>query len=333
MLLFGGCIHNRVSLKPQPTSNTEHRAVETALSSYRIELPQNDGSAFFGLGEGSSEQEAKERAVLDLNRRVWSEFMAEIDSDIDTRKRLFRYLSKEEIGKAKRLLKSFPLSKYTVLKSHTRKDGTVILLVKVRRAELSKPLKRDLLRRLVPIEERWHSSRKQSVIERYIIAKDSFKKMVALLPEYLFSNYVTPFPAPIAERVERGIPYFDRTAGRLKRRLKFCIEPVSTPAMKFFAEAVEKVLQKERMLYMNDSEAHSNTLCITVKGELTHKKRAQKHIFEAKLELALHKRYESPISIQSYIVRGESEESGTRALQKAAQELEKELQKRFLQAV
>ena len=332
MLFFVGCTHNGAIPEPQPTPNTEHTLSEKAAGSDTVELPENDKNALYGIGEGSDEREAKERAIRDLKRRVWSGFMAWIDSDTD-KKPIFRYISKKRIEKAKRVLKRIPISEYSVFKSCTRKDGTAVLLVKSRRAELSKRFKWDLLRKPVPIEERWHSSRKKSPVERYIVAKDSFKKMVDLLPEYLFADYITPFPAPIAERVERGTPYFERTADRLKRGLKFCIEPVSMPAMKFFADALERVLQKERVLRPGGSQTNGDTLCITLKGELIHKRRAQKHIFEGRVELALHKRYRAPISIQSYIVRGESEESGTKALQKAAQELQKKLRKRFFQAV
>lgn len=332
MLFFVGCTHNGAIPKPQPAPNTEHTLSETAAGSNTVELPENDENALYGIGEGSDEREAKERAIRDLNGRVWSEFTAGIDSDIN-RKPIYRYITKKRIEKAKRVLRSIPLSEYTVFKSHTRKEGTVVVLVELRRAELSKRFKRDLLRRLVPIEERWHSSRKKSPVERYLVAKDSFVKMVDMLPEYLFADYITPFPAPIAERVERGTPYFERTAARLKRGLKFCIEPVSTPAMKFFADAVENVLRNKRVLHLNGSRTDGSTLCITLKGELVHKRRAQKHIFEGRVELALHKRYRAPLSIQSYTVRGESEESGTKALQKAAREFQKELRKRFFQAV
>ncbi len=333
VLFFAGCSHDTIVQRPQISEPIQSRTLKSAMPAWFLHVPENSLESFYGVGKGRDIQEAEENAVSDLNSRVWSDFIKKRISGADGHKYIIRYLSKEAVESTKSRLKKIPISKYRVLKSYSGEDGTAAVLVEIKRKDLAKPLKKEILGRLVSIEERWHSSRGQTVLERYILAKDSFEKMSRFLPDYLLADYISPFSGKVASRVENGLPYFYKTANRLKKSLRFCIEPVSTPAMKFFADAVAKALKKEQLVSTNETKADSRTLCITINGTLLHKKSAQDHIFEATVKLTLHKRYKAPISVQYYKVRGISQDSGTMALQKAAQELEKELQKRFLQAV
>ncbi len=332
-LFFTGCTHTVMEKRVHSSAAAGKQPFKTATLPPALQCPKNDRTKLYGMAAGESEKDAVKQAVLHLKRRVWSEFVAEMDRQYEGDRRVFRYLPKEQIKRAKRVLERIPFSVFTVLTSHRLENGKTEAVVTVERKKMAAPLKKAVMARLVAIEERWHTSRGESLLERYLLAGDSLKKMQRLLPEYLLADYISPFSTPIASRVENSLPYFDKTAGRLKKRLRFCIEPVTTPAMKLFAEAVARVLKKERLISTGPTGSDSRTLCISIEGDLTHKKRAQEHIFEATLQLTLHKRYKAPIATERYRVRGVSRQSGTKALEKAAEALQKELEKHFLQTV
>ncbi len=332
-LFFAGCAHTTFENSEQTAKPPKKHSYRNTAFQTTLRCPENDDRRLYGMAIGSSVEEAKMRAISNLRERVWSDFLAKADDNSYEKGRVLGYISKEDLKRVKRALEKIPDSKYMVFKKYTQNGGSIAAVVTIERKEMAKPLKKSLLSKLVAVEERWHRSRGQSILERYLLAVDSLGKMQLLLPEYLLADFISPFSTAIAARVENGLPYFDKTAGRLKKRLRFCIEPVSTPAMKLFADAVAKVLKKERLISTDPDKGDSRTLCITIEGDLVHKRYAQQHIFEATLQLTLHKRYKAPISIQRYKVRGVSNESGTKALEKAAEALQKEMERRFLQTV
>ncbi|BBG66006.1 hypothetical protein NNO_1303 [Hydrogenimonas sp.] len=331
--LLTGCSKNAVMEKERftaPVKRVHHEAPKPLPSP---ETHRNGESVLYAKAEGKSEEEAKKRAVSILNRQIWSEFYAKIDSGEYGSRRVLRYISKEELKSAKRLFKKIPLSRYRVKSSKSLDNGMVAVTVEIERKDMAATLKKSTISKLVSIEERWHSARESSITERFALSKESFGKMRSLLPEYLLAGYISPFPSAIVGRVEKSLPYFRKTAKRLKKRLKFSVEPVSSPAMRLFADAMERVLKRERLISTGEAGADGRTLCITLEGNLMHKLDSQKHIFEATLKITVHERFKAPLSTQLYRVRGVSEESGTKALERAAVKLQKELEKRFFENV
>ncbi|WP_457599338.1 DUF6886 family protein [Hydrogenimonas sp.] len=333
LLLLAGCGRydalRPMSSKAPQTPQTPEAKSETVLPEW-YRNPPTSSAMLQGVGKGESLPEAKADAVANLRERVSARLLATLESGMESRRGIYRYLDRKSLKAAERSLNRLPFSSYTLLKTQKLPDGTYIVLIGIERKRFVKPLKKSILQRLVAIEERWHASVKESTLQRYRLAEDSFEKMKKLLPDYLAAHAVSPFSRPIVSRIEDGTPYFERVGKRLKRDLRFCVEPANTPALSLFANAVEKALKAERLTVSDDDALRRDALCITVKGRILHERSAGNHIIRAAIELTLHKRYGDPIVIQQYTVKGVSDESGTDALQKAADRLQRTLQKRFL---
>ncbi|WP_457596435.1 hypothetical protein [Hydrogenimonas sp.] len=202
-------------------------------------------------------------------------------------------------------------------KRRLSKERTV-LLASFDRHALAAPLKSATLRRLVAIEERWHAAMKEPPPRRAELARASLDGMRRLLPLYLAADAIEPFGEAVRKRVETGLPYFRRMARTLPKRVRYCVEPVRVPSLKLFAKALREALSEKKLL-VEPRHAPSGALCVKVTGRLEHARAGGRHIVDADIALGLHERYKPIRTIRRFHVRGESEESGSIALERAAE--------------
>ncbi|WP_456452213.1 hypothetical protein [Hydrogenimonas sp.] len=320
-------------LKEQPkTPDVQTVAYEEPEPAWYRQPPQADERFFYAVGEGDTVEAAAQAAVAGFKARFVSETAMKLLAKVNQKEGVVRHLPKSALAEVEKLLRDAEVP-YEVQKSEKLGQKRAVALVAVDRQAYARPLKKETMRRLVAVEERWHRAGGANALERYKLAEDSYRKMQTLLPWYLAANAIAPFSDKVAKRVEQGTPYFAYTAKRLKKRLKFCVEPVQVPALKLFAKAVEEGLESQRLVTKRPGEATKEVLCITVTGKLVHDRQGDRHIVDADIALKLHERYKAPVVVQRYRVRGVSDQSGTAALEMAAEALRKEVEKKFLLSV
>ena len=322
-LLFAGC--GPVTVNPEP----EIVSVQPTVPQWYENPPENTGEWLYGKGEGNTSDEAESQALENLVARLSSDLSIDYLSKVSAGKGVYRYLSHDDLQKMENILTNLPVSDYETLHNEKIAQNRYIALVRMSRHTFVKPLKREVVRRLVTIEESWLETRSSNVLERYSMAKRAHQKMVKLLPAYLLAMSIDPFSENIRNRIEQGLPYFIRKERSLKRRLSFCVEQGSTPALKLFTDAIGSALKKEKLHVVNAWDANDHTVCITIDGHFVHKKGTRNHIVKAYVDVKVHEPYQKPMETRRYIVKGISEESGTQALEKAARALEKALRKDF----
>ncbi len=329
LALFTGCGSTTISNHTQGDLFQKTPSAKMSPLESKVSQPaRNDNSKLSGYGTQKSVEKAKAAALANMKKKSWQRFVAYLDSKYPG-----LHLDENEMkSSGNRLFALIDSSdpEYEIIETDKNMKTARATLD---RKDLAKPLKKSVISRLVAVEERWHAALKKDTSTRYIVAKESVNRMQSILPDYLLLNFLTPLPSNLSKRVEDALPYFKKSAKKLKKEIRFRIEPASTPAMQRFADAVTEVLKKESLLDTGERENDGRTLCITIEGKLAHKKEAQKHIFEAKVRLLLHKPYRKPLAIEHYDVRGVSAQSGPKALEMAAKSLQKKMQKHFLQTL
>jgi hypothetical protein len=319
-LLFSGCSQTRVTKRVEPAP------VEAALPAWYTGPLREKGGYLYGKGSSDTEEKATEAALADLRERVYGEVLGTFEENL---KRLGRYLTKREIASIRKNLSHLKITGYEVTKRACLSDGRCLAMVRVSRADLAAPYKKRIIRRLVPIEEGWHGVQRRDILTRYRTAKTAHRKMVALLPDYIFAASIDPFGENVRKRVENGIPYFARMERSLKDRLSFCLEPAETPALELFSEAVETRLKSGHYPIVAWDEAGKDTICIRVEGVFDHDNDAETHRLRASIDLKLREPYRQVIEKRHYVVNGASSQSGIEALHQAKRALEKRLSRDF----
>ncbi|WP_201353392.1 LPP20 family lipoprotein [Hydrogenimonas urashimensis] len=320
-LFLAGCSQKEI----QKDADIPQQKEVDAMPGWYTHPPENSDTLFYGIGRGTTPDAAAEAARKDLNERISDDLLARCRIH---EKRVKRYLTESQTRTLHRRLEKFHVKDIKMLKSERRPEGYIVL-VGAGRADLAKPLKRKVIRRLVPIEERWHAVRTSNILVRYKTLNEAKKKIRELLPDYLVASAIEPFSKNITSRVEEALPYFDRMERSLKKRLSFCIEPAETPALELFSEAVEKALTKENYPVVTSDGVKKDTICILVEGVLDHHSSADTHMLSASIDLKLREPHRHVIEKRHYVVTGTSSKSGMRALQKATQALEKQLREGF----
>jgi hypothetical protein len=327
VLLLTGCATDR----PAP-SEAIRVSYEAPEPEWYAQPPESDEKFFYAVGEGNTTRQAETDALARFKRALARDTAERLTAGIRSGKGIYRYLTPRDVQKVRALLEEagFP---HTLRHQKRLSEERYVVLVAIDKEASASPLKKETLRRLVSVEERWHAAMRGNPLERYILAEASLERMRELLPVYFAADAISPFSDAIRKRVEEGTPYFDHTAKRLKKRLKFCVEPVRVPALRLFANAVEKGLETRRLVTTRAAKSSKEVLCITVTGKLLHDKKGELHRVDADITLKLHERYKAPILTQRYRVRGVSDQSGTAALERAAEALKKEVERRFLLSV
>jgi hypothetical protein len=323
-LMLAGCLKEGPRAPETVRVPYEEHAPEWYLSP-----PEADADHFYATGEGNTTAEAEARALASFRRRFAERVVAETARKRAAGQGVYAYLSESGVRRVGQLLAetTYPA---TLRKGERLSVDKTVVLMAIDRKKAAAPLKKETMRRLVAVEEQWLKARDSNILARYRLARTSLGKMQALLPWYLAADAIPPFSDNVAGRVEQGTPYFARTAKRLRKRLRFCLEPVRVPALKLFAHAVEEGLAHRHLATRPPAKASKEVLCITVGGELLHKRLEGRHVVDADITLTIHEKYGAPVTVERYRVKGVSAESGPDALQKAAEALEKEVEKRFL---
>ena len=281
--------------------------------------PRNDEKMFYGAGSGRTPEEAQKAAMADLKKRLSAEVTSVYAVKI---KKFKRYLKGTGHGRPENRLDTLPAGSYEIIESQRLDDSHWSVLIGARRSDVAKPLKKAVVRRLVPIEESWHRVRSSNVLIRYRTARAARRKMVGLLPDYLLASSIEPFSKRMKNRIEGAIPYFSRIEKSLRNRLRFCMEPAKTPALELFSKAVEKALKKEKIPVVSRNDTNSDTICIQVDGKLSHHSTADMHMLRASIDLKLREPYKKIIEKRHYVVNGTSSQSGSKALERATKALE-----------
>jgi len=326
-LLMTGCAHNG-SVEPA----AERVDYEAPAPTWYTHPPEANASEFFAVGEGEDPDLAARHAVETFKDRWVSETVLRIVAERQKGEGPARYLDAEGMHRLEELLKEAPFSSQ-ILRQRRLADRKFAVLVAIDRRASAAALKERVLRKLVRIEEGWHAAARANPLRRYKVASESYEKMRSLLPLYLAADRIDPYGRKMADRVEKGLPYFAAVAKRLKKSLRFCVEPVRVPALRLFARATEEGLKRQRLAMEGAQKASRDTLCVTVRGKLLHKRAGGRYEVTGTITLTLHEKYKKPIVTQTYRVRGVSEESGPAALEKAADALRKAVEKRFLLSV
>ena len=316
LFLFSGCSRKVVQDPVEPAE------VKVAVPAWYTGPTQESGKSFFGKGSADTMEEATKAALADMKKGMTEKILRTFK---EKKRKFGRHLGKNEIESITKRLKRLKISDYEVTRSRCLPGGPCFVEVSVDRGIVARPYKKRVIRRLVPIEESWHAVSGSDILTRYRTAKKAKKKMIALLPEYLFASSIEPFGKSVRSRVEGGISYFARTERSLKKRLSFCVEPAETPALELFSEAVERVLRRENYPVLAWDEAKKDTICIQVEGKLYHDSRADTHLLRASIDLKLREPYKKVIEKRHYVVKGASSQSGIQALYRAKKALERSL--------
>jgi len=334
--LIAGCAHNTITNDkeekiekrvetPKPKPNP--KPPEWYTKSYK-----SDQKSFYAKGVGEDEKEA----VADALEAIKEDMISSLSNVLMSGKRWqnLHVSGSDELTKsAIAAIERIEISKYRVLQtSRLPGKSEVAVLLAADRKEMAKGLKEELIKKLVPIEERWHNAKRASTLKRYIIAKESYRKMKKILPLYISADFISPFSKKIRDRVEPTLSYFRQRASKLRKKIGFCIKKSSSPAIELFTKAVERRLKKDGFKTYETIKG-KDTICITLVSKLKHHRRSQSYIFSGTVRLVLHPPYSEPIRVEEYKVYGESKVSGKRALENAAQRLQKMLASRFLRSV
>ena len=315
LLFFAGCVST--SNNPEIVVKNEN-AAPAAVPSWYLHGPEEKGEAVVAYGVGPTEEAAEANAVTQLKR--WLAEEAVKPCRAKEKDAACRYLGKDAARKIEAVVEASKVP-YETEKSETVENNATAVAVRVEKKGWAKPLKREILRRLVPIEERWHAASKKPVSERVRIAESSRKGLTELLPAYLAVQRLDPYGETMRRRIVHAIPYFDAVKKRLRRTVVYCVEPPASPALRLFARAVKEGLKAKGAQTVAPKNRTPHTLCVTVKGRLVHSRKGENHIVDARVELLFHEPYKPPVATRRYNVRGVSPESGTAALEEAAEKL------------
>ncbi|MCF6201415.1 MAG: hypothetical protein L3J42_04740 [Hydrogenimonas sp.] len=335
VILMIGCANNDKISNLTQESTTKRvlaKKIEPKPPSWLSLNFRKDEQNFYSVGIGDN----FDKAVEDALKKMKSAIKREIEIEADSKKRGFfasRLMNQKIYEKLLYEASNIEIPKYRVTEKAAISKNKIAVLLVASRKEIAQKPKRELLKKLVPIEQRWHNSKNRGALYRYRVAIDSYEKMKMLLPKYAVADYIFPFSDTMRMRVEKSIPYFKNVARNIRKKLKFCVKKPSSPAMEFFAKAIKRTLERENFSSIEEKESNEKTLCISIKADLKHKKSKQKYIFEGVVKVIFHKPYSDPISIKKYRVYGESKESGIKALQNAANLLEKKLKNSLLKPV
>ncbi len=314
VLFFAGC----VSTSNNPEIVTKNKAVSPTSPAWYSGGPEEKGEWIISYGVGPTKEVAEANAVTRLKRWFVEEAMkpcGQKEGNVAC-----RYLGKDADRKVEAVVEASNIA-YETIRSETVESNATAVAIRVEKKAWAKPLKTEILRHLVPIEEGWHAASKKSATERIRIAESSRNRLTKLLPMYLVIQRLDPYSESMQKRIVHAIPYFDAVRKRLQRAVVYCVEPPASPALRLFAQAVREGLEARGSRTIPPAKRSSHTLCITVKGHLVHSKKGETHIVDGTIELLFHEPYKNPIIIRRYKVRGASAESGTAALENAAERL------------
>ncbi|WP_456449589.1 hypothetical protein [Hydrogenimonas sp.] len=312
-LLMGGCSQKSSTTYPDISG-------KRSLPVWYTRLPE--GRDFYGRGMAETMERAVERAESELRDDREEKLLRSFEKRW---KRFEAYLDEKERKRIEKDLLRLKIFRYEISKKEKLPDGRCVVLLGVKRSVLAEPFKKKVLHELVSIEESWHAVRDSDLLTRYRTARRSGAAMIGLLPDYVFASSIDPFPKSVEKRMEEGVSYFSGMERSLRNRLRFCIEPAETPALRLFSEAVENVLKRGRYPLVDWGKAKEDTICILVEGKLRHERDTDFHLLRASIDLKLREPYRDVIEKRHYVVKGVSASSGLGALHQAKRALERRL--------
>ena len=322
-LFLGGCALQRA----QKVAVPETAAVKNPLPQWYIHPPANDEVWAYGKGEGMDANLSLQRAKTNLKQRASEELSATMRRMMSNKEGPFRYLQPDVLQKIEKRFDALTIPPVEIVEKDRIGPNRYLTLVRLSKKAWAEPLKHNFVKRLVAIEEAWWRGKGKDTLTRYRLAVDSSRALKRLLPDYLLIQGLAPFPTTIRKRVENGLYYFIQTSKRLKKRLVYCVEPAPTSALKLFSQALAKALRHRHALLLKPHRANASTLCIRLGGKFAHTTRQGEHVVTGHIDLKIHERYGAPLFTKHYTVVGRAEESGTVALENAADAFEKRVER------
>ncbi|WP_353662787.1 hypothetical protein [Hydrogenimonas sp. SS33] len=318
--LFQGCVST--STHPQIVVHEESNATTQKVPTWFSKALREDERYFYGAGEGKSIDDANRSAAAALKQQI----AESVGRHCEKKRSGCAWLTKRQRQEmVKRVAALGPVTK--VLKKEKSESGRWYLLVGAERKTLAGPLRKRVLQRLVPIEERWHSVSKASPLQRYQAARRSEEDLKVLLPDFILADAILPYGKTMRMRVLRAIPYFQSIQKNVLKELVFCVEHPRIPAYTLFSRALGRALHTKGYRTVPPSQRRSGTVCVDVSARLVHREKGSLHTLTADITLKFHRPYQDPFLTKRYRVEGESGESGPMALEAAAEKFRRRLEK------
>lgn len=318
--ILGGC------LGEQPPQLPKNRTNANLLPWWYLHPPVSDAEKFYGFGRGESEKEALAKARSNLVYNI----VASAESELYRRKER-KVLGKEQYAVAESIVSSLPSSAIELVKEGRFHPSEISLLVALQKKLFIRRLKDRLGKERLSLERMWKNVRKKPILERYLTLAEILKKTGAMSSEYRLLTAIAPDARKDERLFGKRRAYFENEWATIRKKITFCIDPVATPAQKIFAKDVKEILEEKGWPVVTHRSTDSNSVCISIRGKLSHRYDNSKNIhrFDADLKLIFHPRFQKRGIVESLKVTGLSADSGPEALRDASERFVKRLRRRF----
>lgn len=324
LVMVGGCSHT------QHNSESHARPKPVTVPAWYLTPPANTKTRLYGTGEGETMEEATRHALSNLLARISVTVSSTYKSRELSHTDVYEYVSKERSYDIETIVKKLPVTNYRTLRSQRLAWNRYITLIAVDRDDFTAPILQNVTLQVEKAETDWNTAEGSGVLRRYKAAKEAKRLYEGLLNETAVLAALDPVYKTLHTNLRKRYLYFTRMEAQTKKRLRFCMKPVTDTQIQPFAKTAITAISRRGFVVLPYSSCSEEALRVRVDPTLAYDRVHGFFIVKGTVDMILENADGNRERSERYEVKGVSSQSLEAAILKAAASLKSAFDKKFL---